>query len=199
MNRAKLIRWLNLFLILEKEQVELYESQSRSAEDYHLARALKRFKEIEQNHVDNITKLIKNLGGEPSRTYAAAGIAIGEGAKVAGSILASYTKVENMLQLNIMAEKKAISHYKRLINNIGDPHIKDILWTHIIDEELHMRWMDARKKELADNRSCQTAAKKEKKPGFNLNIKKVGLNLSIWPKTKKSSKRVIKKSTRFIS
>ncbi|MBS4024511.1 MAG: DUF892 family protein [Clostridia bacterium] len=160
MNNEQLLKALNFFLVLETQQVELYDSQSKSTEDFNLAKVLNRFKEIEQDHVNNITKLIKKFGGNPSPSYKMAGIIFGEGAKIAGSAFASYTKVENMLRINVMAEKIAIRDYKRLINKVQDPHVQDILWRNMIDEELHMKWMDARVNEMVMKRQAVNSYRK---------------------------------------
>jgi bacterioferritin len=161
MNNDQLLKALNFFLVLETQQVELYGSQSKSTEDYNLAKFLNRFKEIEQDHVNNIAKLIKKFGGTPSPAYKMAGVILGEGVKIAGSAFASYTKVENMLRVNLIGEKIAIRDYKRLINKVQDPHVQDILWRHMIDEELHMKWMDARIKEMIMKRQAVKTYRKK--------------------------------------
>jgi bacterioferritin len=152
MQNDHLLQALNFFYVLETQQVELYGSQSKSTEDYNLAKFLNRFKEIEQDHVHNIIKLIKKFGGTPNPSYKLAGVVLGEGVKIFGSAFASYTKVENMLRINVIGEKIAIRDYKRLINKVEDPHVQEILWSHMIDEELHMKWMDSRIKEMAKKR-----------------------------------------------
>lgn len=144
MNKQQLIRTLNFFVLIEKQQVELYKSQAEVVTDKKLARALKRFMEIEQSHVENITQLLQYLNSYDNPAFAVAGKAIGQGAKLIGTILAGTQKEKYMLTANIFGEMKAIQDYKKIIKQIDDPVIKEVLWNNLIDEELHLKWMKAR-------------------------------------------------------
>ena len=152
MKRTELIKALNYFLFLEMQQVELYGSQSKSTDDKMLAKVLNYFKETEQQHVDNLNQLIKKLGGTPSSSYKYAGYAAGEGTKMVGSAFAKYTRVENMLKVNLFGENQAIKDYKKLIKKVHHPQIKDLLIEHLIEEELHSSWMEKRIKVLKQQR-----------------------------------------------
>jgi len=137
MEKKALLRKLNWFYSLEINQVALYQSQSREAGDPHLARALRKFAEIEQGHVENIRETIEKLGETPTLIGEVAGAITG---KIAGR-LTSLSSRERTLRFNIALEKKAIIHYKELIGQVDDPAVKDLLWNNMIDEELHTFWM----------------------------------------------------------
>lgn len=138
MERDVLLRTLNWFYTLEVNQVRMYSNQSEQAADPHLARALKKFAEIEQGHVENIREVIENLGQTASITGEAAG-------KITGSIighLPDFTNWDKTLEFNVSLEKRAISDYKNLAAKVDDKGIRDVLINNMLDEELHTLWME---------------------------------------------------------
>lgn len=137
MEKKALLRKLNWFYTLELNQVRMYSNQSEGADDQHLARALKRFAEMEQGHVENIRELIEELGNTATIIGEAAG-------KISGSFAGQFTKFispEKTLEFNISLEEKAISDYKKLAEEVDDPQIREILISNMLDEELHTAWM----------------------------------------------------------
>ncbi len=137
MEREALLRKLNWFYSLEVNQVRMYSTQSKDADDPNLARALKRFAEIEQGHVENIRELIEGLG----ETSTMIGEAVG---KITGSIaggLSDFSTTEKMLEFNMTLEKKAIADYIKLAEEVDEPKIREVLYSNMFDEELHTFWM----------------------------------------------------------
>ncbi|MGF7185658.1 rubrerythrin [Desulfitispora alkaliphila] len=148
MNRKQILNSLNWFLLLEKQQVELYGSQSKSTDDPYLRRYLDRFAEIEQEHVNTITKIIKSFDSKPKPYVEYSGFFLGEFVRLGGQAIAGHTDVKNYLRINMLGERMAIRDYKKFIRSVNDPTIKDALWKHLIDEELHLQWMQHRVREL---------------------------------------------------
>jgi len=151
MDEKALLRALNWFLFLEKEQVELYKNQSRLVDDSKLARVLGKFADIEQGHVDKISQKIKELGGNPGELSQKAGAVVGEALKWVGSAAAHLTDLAgtaNMLKLDILAERKAIDDYRALIEKVDETLIKDLLWSNMVEEDMHLKWMEAKVEEL---------------------------------------------------
>lgn len=139
MDQDKLIGQLNWFYSLEQSQVELYSTQAKRVKDNYLSRALDRFAVIEQQHVDNLAEFIKNLGGKPTSLGDVVAPLVG---KTLGSLL-GLTNHKLMLQTNIVLESKAMEDYKKLLGQIGDQgNLTMTLWSNLIDEDLHTRWMD---------------------------------------------------------
>jgi len=139
MDKHRLLEKLNWFYSLEINQVDMYRKQSKKIEDPHLARALNKFAEIEQGHVENICRTIEQLGANPSFLWEIAGEISGA---VTGTLSSLPSRVET-LRFNIALESKAISDYKALIRLVGDDGIRETLWSNMIDEELHTSWMNA--------------------------------------------------------
>lgn len=138
MDKHRLLEKLNWFYSLEINQVDMYRKQSKKTEDPHLARALNKFAEIERGHVENICSTIERLGANPSFLWEVAG-------EISGAItgtLSSLPSREETLRFNITLEIKAISDYKALIRQVGNDDIREILWSNMIDEELHTSWMN---------------------------------------------------------
>lgn len=138
MDREVLLRTLNWFYTLEVNQVRMYSSQSEQADDPRLARALKKFAEIEQGHVENIREVIENLGQTASIVGEAAG-------KISGTItghLPDFTDWDKTLEFNVSLEKRAISDYKNLAAKVDDEGIRELLLNNMLDEELHTVWME---------------------------------------------------------
>jgi len=54
-----------------------------------------------------------------------------------------------ILKLDITLEEKAMKDYKDLIVRIGnDPHLFDVLWDNLIDEDIHTAWFANKLREL---------------------------------------------------
>ncbi len=147
LNRDKLIKILNWFYSLEVNQVDLYLAQSKQVEDIYIKKALERIAEIEEQHVKNIATQIKELGGEP--TFIGKVLAPITG-QISGRIL-GWAGIINILKVNIMLEKKAMEDYKKFILKVNDPQLFDLLWSNLIDEDLHTSWFTNKVKELIKN------------------------------------------------
>lgn len=137
MERDALLHKLNWFYSLEVNQVEMYLKQSNETDDPHLSRALKKFAEIEQGHMENIREAIENMG----ETATISGEFLGKLTGSAAGLLASWSSWDKALQFNIALEKKAIEDYKNLANTVDQPEIGELLLNNMIDEELHAAWM----------------------------------------------------------
>ncbi|MCW3490703.1 ferritin-like domain-containing protein, partial [Dethiobacter alkaliphilus] len=66
MDSKELIHKLNWFYSLELNQVDLYMAQSNQIDDIYIRKALERASYVEQQHVDNIAEIIKELGSKPT-------------------------------------------------------------------------------------------------------------------------------------
>lgn len=147
MDKDDMLKSLGFFLALEIEQVNLYEVQADQAAEEHCAIALKRFMEIEQGHVDNLSAAIRDLGGEPG-LLAKISPTLG---KIAGRIT-EVTGLVNLLRADIVTETFATRSYQHLLDRTNDPHLRDLLWKNMIDEELHRAWMIDKVNELTGSR-----------------------------------------------
>lgn len=145
LDEKSIIRKLNWFYSLELNQVDLYIAQSKSVKDIYIKRALERVAVIEEGHVVNISDMIKQYGGKPT--------VIGEiAAPVTGKITGGITGlagVINLLKADIALEKKAMSDYKDFIMKAGNHHeLVDLLWSNLIDEDLHTAWFSNKIKDI---------------------------------------------------
>ena len=144
MDKEQLIRKLNWFYSLELNQVELYTAQSKKVDDPYTARVLLRSAQIEDGHVQNISASIKELGGEPTSLGDILGPLSG---KIAGHVI-PLAGLSNMLKANIMLEQKAMADYKELLSKVDDEGLKDLLWSNLIDEDLHTAWFKNKVQQL---------------------------------------------------
>lgn len=137
MDKEWLLAKLNWFYSLEINQVEMYKTQSRKTRNPHLKLALKKFADIEQGHVENIRELIEKMGHNPTFIGETAAEMTG---KAAGT-MTGFVSRDKTLKFNIALEKKAISDYKNMLKQVDNPAIREVLWSNMIDEELHTAWM----------------------------------------------------------
>ncbi|ADG83771.1 demethoxyubiquinone hydroxylase family protein [Thermincola potens] len=151
MNNQEVIAKLNWFYSLEVHQVDIYKTQSNLVNDEYLSRALRKFADIEQTHVENIARLIERLGGTPTVIGEVVGEILG---KISGRIV-PITGLENQLKFNVALEKKAMEDYKDLILKAGREDIFETLWNNLLDEDLHTAWMVNKIEELAKNQSLK--------------------------------------------
>lgn len=139
-----LIRSLNWFYTLEIEQVDLYKSQARAATDIYLRQVLTRIAAMEQEHVINLEAEISRRGATPTRLGAIIAPLLG----VAAGTILNWTNTRTLLWANITLEEKAMADYKRLILKVAEKPLFNLLWSHLIDEDLHAAWFSNKLKEL---------------------------------------------------
>jgi len=137
MDKMQLAAKLNWFYSLEINQVKMYMTQSRKTRNPHLKLALKKFADIEKGHVENIRELIERMGHTPTVLGETAAELTG---KLAGTI-SGFASRDKTLRFNIAIEKKAIADYKKMLEQVVDPAVREVLWSNLIDEELHTAWM----------------------------------------------------------
>lgn len=145
METEAIIGRLNWFYSLELNQVELYQLQCKQVRDINLKKTLERVVDIEQGHVENIREKIMALGGTPT--------AVGDliapiSGKAAGFITGSLSII-TMLKADIILETKAMEDYKEFISTAGsDSDLVQLLWSNLIDEDLHTAWFARKVSEL---------------------------------------------------
>ena len=143
MKRKQLIARLNWFYSLELNQVDLYLAQSKAFKGSYEGIVFERTAHIEQDHVENIGDLIKELGGRPTRLGSIISPALG---KIAGNLV-SFFGMERTLKANILLERKAMRDYIDLINTVGDEYgeeLRRILEHNLVDEDVHTAWFSER-------------------------------------------------------
>lgn len=140
MDHKTLLGRLNWFYSLEVTQVDNYLAQSRAVDDPYIATGLERVALIEQGHVDNISKIIINLGSKPSMLGELLSPVLGT---TLGKVLGT-TDVVTILKANIKIEALAVTDYQKLIRELqSSEHDREILKTlqhTLLDEDLHTSW-----------------------------------------------------------
>ncbi|AGA67598.1 ubiquinone biosynthesis protein COQ7 [Desulfitobacterium dichloroeliminans LMG P-21439] len=154
MDREDLLRRLNWFYSLEINQVELYKVQANQFKDFYAGKVFKHVASIEQSHVDNIANQITSLGGEPTTLGEVISPIIGMSL---GSLM-SLTGLERALQLNAEIERKAMSDYKKLVEDLvssgedSEEEICTLLKSNFIDEHLHTALFDMLRGNLMEDK-----------------------------------------------
>lgn len=147
LNNQQVVRKLQWFYALELTQVDSYQAQSQAVQDPYIRRALRRIATIEQQHVDNIAAAIRERGGVPAPPLEAL-------APFAGRLLGSTTgllSVTHILRVNVAIEAKAMRDYKaflRQLGPLGSPDLRRLLWSNLIDEDLHTAWLRSTARQL---------------------------------------------------
>lgn len=140
-----IIQKLNWFYSLEMNQVDLYTAQSKSVEDIYVKKTLERVAVIEEQHVNNISDMIKQYGGQPTIIGELVAPLTG---KIAGGIL-GISGLANLLKADIALEQKAMADYKDFILKAGsDQELFNLLWGNLIDEDLHTAWFSNKVREI---------------------------------------------------
>lgn len=138
-----LLAKLNWFYSLELNQVDLYMAQSKALKGTYDSIVFERTAWIEQQHVDNIADMIKELGGRPTKLGGLISPLLG---KTAGKLIARFG-TEYTLKANILIENKAMKDYVDLINTVGDEYgeeLRRILQHNLVDEDVHTAWFQER-------------------------------------------------------
>jgi bacterioferritin (cytochrome b1) len=93
----------------------------------------------EEGHAQELTRRIKELGGEPAQPGGEATIA----GRAVGAASAQASTAE-MLKLELGEEQQAIKDYSAQIADIvDDDHTVTLLEKHLQDEMEHARWLEA--------------------------------------------------------
>ncbi|MFA5535783.1 MAG: ferritin-like domain-containing protein [Bacillota bacterium] len=135
---------LNKFLLLEEGQVVFYSTLAAKAPNEELSRGLKRLAAIETNHVEHLKEKIALLSYSDSPFSALKNTAFEAGLEVFGgtvNIAEGIVGLKNLINAGALAESKAIADYRQALTKIQAPELKDMLWEHLIDEELHLLWL----------------------------------------------------------
>ena len=145
MNKKDIIQKLNWFYSLEMNQVELYIAQSKSVNDIYFKKTLERVAMIEEQHVKNISEMIKQYGGTPTSVGELFAPLTG---KIAGNII-GWSGLANLLKADIALEQKAMADYQDFILQLGDEQdLFNLLWGNLIDEDLHTAWFSNKVQDL---------------------------------------------------
>lgn len=136
LDRPAVVRALNEFLALEKQQVAMYGAQAARVHDGALQTGLIRLKEVEQGHIDNLTALLAEYGGKPGLMPALA--------PAVGRLLARATRASgltNLLKIDAAIERKATNDYQLFLDRISDARLRYVMRSNQIDEEQHIYWL----------------------------------------------------------
>jgi len=148
MEKDAIIKKLQWFYVLELNQVNLYLAQSKQVEDFYLRQTLLRIAEVEQGHVENIRAKLQLLGVSAP----VMGETIAPLAGMVGGFATGKAGTIALLKANIDLEEKAMKDYKDFILRVGKNHeLFEMLWGHLIDEDLHTAWFANKIKELEEN------------------------------------------------
>src|SRR5690606_11842826 len=115
MEREDLLRKLNWFYTLEVSQVGLYVAQSKKFKGSYESIVFERTALVEEEHVDRLAAVIRELGGEPHKIGDVISPLFGG---LLGKTLA-FTGLKKTLQGNIKIEKKAMTDYVSLLEQVG--------------------------------------------------------------------------------
>lgn len=146
MEREDLLRKLNWFYTLEVSQVGLYVAQSKKFKGSYESIVFERTALVEEEHVDRLAAVIRELGGEPHQVGDVISPLFGG---LLGKTLA-FTGLKKTLQGNIKIEKKAMTDYVSLLEQVGaafGPAVETVLQHNLVDEDVHTAWFVQR---LAD-------------------------------------------------
>lgn len=155
MDSEEIVAKLNWFYSLELNQVNLYMAQSKQVEDLYISKVLERASYIEQQHVDNIAAQIKKMGSTPTHLGDIISPILGK----TGGNIASLFGVVPLLRVDILLEQKAMSDYKDFISQVEqDSELWSLLWSNLIDEDLHTSWFSSKVQEL----ECRMQKEKER-------------------------------------
>lgn len=145
MKTEDIIKKLNWFYSLEHNQVDLYTVQSKNADDLYSKKTFSKLSNIEQRHVNIIADKIRDLGGTPTLLGNVMGSLSG---RITGE-LTGKIDIVNLLKLNIKLEEKAMEDYKKFISSVeNDSELYELLWSNLIDEDLHAGWFFKKVKEI---------------------------------------------------
>jgi len=139
LSREQIVEALNHDLIAELSAVEMYTAHAEAIAEDAIVQGVRAILSVEQGHAQELTKRIKELGGEPAQPGGAATVA----GRAVGAASAQARTVE-MLKLELGEEQQAIKDYSaQLAEIVDDDETATLLEDHLHDEIEHARWLKA--------------------------------------------------------
>lgn len=152
MTQEALYGTLQKILLLEESQVVFYSTLASKAPNEEMVQGLQRLSAVEKEHVVNIqTKIAQLFPEKESSLLSLKDNVTDMGLSLFGSTVGITQEIAglvNLLKAGAAAEQKAIGDYKKLLGQIQIPELREMLWGHLIDEELHYLWLQKRIKEM---------------------------------------------------
>ncbi len=137
LSKEQIIEALNQDLIAELSAVEIYRAHAKAITEDAIVQGVRAILSVEEDHAQELTKRIKDLGGEPAQPGGATTVA----GRAAGAASGQAGAVE-MLKLELGEEQQAIKDYSAQIAEImGDDETITLLEKHLFDEMEHARWL----------------------------------------------------------
>ncbi len=139
LSKEEIIEALNHDLIAELSAVEIYKAHAEAITEDAIAQGVRGILSVEEDHAQELTRRIRDLGGEPAQAAEAATVA----GRAAGAASGQSSTVE-MLKLELGEEQQAIKDYSAQIAEImEDEETATLLEKHLFDEMEHARWLKA--------------------------------------------------------
>ncbi len=139
LSKDQIIEALNHDLIAELSAVEMYGAHAKAITEDAIVQGVRAILSVEEGHAQELTKRIKELGGEPAQPGGAATVA----GRAVGAASGQASTVE-MLKLELGEEQQAIKDYSAQVAEIvDDDETIALLEKHLLDEMEHARWLKA--------------------------------------------------------
>jgi bacterioferritin (cytochrome b1) len=146
-SKAK-IEILNHLLEAEIAAIEYYQIHAESIAEDDIAEGIRSILPAEKSHATNLTKRIRELGGEPldsSRDAVKAGRKMAEESKKLGTV--------SMLRMELENEQQSIKDYASPVAEILDDfETIEMLEEQLFDEMRHAKWLKKKILELEGKR-----------------------------------------------
>jgi len=137
LSKEQIIEALNQDLVAELSAVEMYGAHAKAILEDAVLQGVRAILSVEEGHAQELTKRIKELGGEPAQPGGAATVA----GRAVGAASAQASTVE-MLRLELGEEQQAIKDYSAQVAEIvDDDETVTLLEEHLHDEQEHARWL----------------------------------------------------------
>jgi bacterioferritin (cytochrome b1) len=137
LSKEQIIEALSHDLIAELGAMEMYGAHAKSIAEDAIVQGVRAILSVEEGHAQELTKRIKELGGEPAQPGGAATVA----GRAVGAASGQASTVE-MLKLELGEEQQAIKDYSAQIADIVDDDDTVILLEENLHDEMeHARWL----------------------------------------------------------
>jgi bacterioferritin (cytochrome b1) len=148
LSKEQIIEALNHDLIAELSAVEMYGAHVKAVTEDAIVQGVRAILSVEEGHAQELTKRIKELGGEPAQPGGAATVA----GRAVGAASGQASTAE-MLKLELGEEQQAIKDYSvQIADIVDDDETVILLEEHLHDEIEHARWLKAQIRALEKGR-----------------------------------------------
>lgn len=140
MNQSKLIKELNNLIALDFDAIAAYESAVKHLENLEYKTTLDRFKLDHNRHVDALSRIVREMGGDPANG-ADVKVILTQGKVIIANLFGNDMAILKAMKIN--EDVTNLAYEKATAEMHGSDELMLLLANHLEDERRHRAWIES--------------------------------------------------------